>query len=201
MTERLEKPRLRRIAGRIVRKSAYICLSLFYNFWSLFIIFLLYFLGVTILLPPSPIFIWNSSASAPIGLYYVKSIELLTRNKVQIQPDDMVAAWPPKAVRKFAADRHYLPAGVPLIKRVAAAEHDSVCADGDQIIIDGGWVIPRRKVDAKGRALPQWHGCHVLETGELFLMMEEHPDSFDGRYFGVTAPDDVIGKAILLWAY
>jgi type IV secretory pathway protease TraF len=31
--------------------------------------------------------------------------------------------------------------------------------------------------------------------------MEEHPASFDGRYFGITAPQDVIGKATLIWAY
>jgi conjugative transfer signal peptidase TraF len=201
MTERHKASRAQRVIAGITDS----CLSVWHGIkrdkWMILGVFLIEALVFTLLFPPPQILVWNSSASAPIGLYYVDSWKRLDHQTGDIRIDDMVVAWPPKATRKLAADRYYLPAGVPLIKRVAAAEHDSVCADGDQIIIDGGWVIPRRKVDAKGRALPWWHGCHVLEAGALFLMMEEHPSSFDGRYFGVTAPRDVIGKATLLWAY
>jgi type IV secretory pathway protease TraF len=33
----------------------------------------------------------------------------------------------------------------------------------------------------------------------IFLLMTETPDSFDGRYFGPTLGQDVIGRATPLW--
>lgn len=161
-------------------------------YWSAGIAGLLLLVS-TIAAPPKPLLVWNASPSAPIGLYFVHHSD-------HIMPGDMVVAWPPKAVRRLAADRRYIPYNVPLVKRVAAADHDWVCAFGDQVTIDGGWIIPRRKLDGKGRRLPWWQGCKLVEGGQLFLMIEEHSDSFDGRYFGVTEPADVIGKAELLWA-
>jgi conjugative transfer signal peptidase TraF len=168
--------------------------------WMILGVFVIEALALTLLFPPPPVLVWNASASAPIGLYYVDSWKRFDQQTVDIEIDDMVVAWPPKAAGALAADRHYLPSGVPLIKRVAAIDHDVVCGDGDHITINGGWIVPRRKIDANGRALPWWQGCSVLQEGELFLMMEEHPASFDGRYFGITAPQDVIGKATLIWA-
>ncbi len=147
----------------------------------------------SIIHPPKPVLVWNASPSATVGLYYVDA-------DAPIAPGDMVVAWAPAAARRLAAARHYLPANVPLVKRVAAAEHDVVCGSDDEIIIDGGWNVMRRRTDTQGRPMPRWQGCHVLQGGELFLLMEEHPDSFDGRYFGVSEPDDVIGKATLIWA-
>lgn len=201
MTKRRKVSRLRGVFARAKCKFAGFWCRFRRDKWIIMSALSIDAVILTLLFSPPPIFIWNGSASAPIGLYYVDSWKRLGHQSGDIKIDDMVVAWPPKAARSLAADRHYLPSDVPLIKRVAAAEYDVVCADGDQIIIDGGWVIPRRKADGKGRALPWWQGCHVLEAGELFLMMEEHPDSFDGRYFGVTAPGDVIGKASLIWAY
>jgi conjugative transfer signal peptidase TraF len=197
----LQKPsRTQRIIVCITDNCWGIWHGIWHDKWMILGIFVIEALALTLLFPPPPMLVWNASASAPIGLYYVDSWKRFDQQTADIEIDDMVVAWPPKAARMLAADRHYLPSDVPLIKRVAAAEHDAVCADGDRITIDGGWIVPRRKVDAKGRALPWWQGCHLLETGELFLMMEEHSASFDGRYFGITAPQDVIGKATLIWA-
>jgi conjugative transfer signal peptidase TraF len=149
-------------------------------------------LGATIVAPPAPRLLWNASASAPLGLY-------------QVQPGaspsvgDMVAAWAPAPARTIAAERGYLPARVPLVKRVVAGSGATVCADGSAVAVDGGIRIERRRDDAAGRPLPWWQGCRTLRKGELFLLMTDAPDSFDGRYFGVTASTEVIGKAVLLW--
>jgi type IV secretory pathway protease TraF len=48
--------------------------------------------------------------------------------------------------------------------------------------------------------MPWWSGCRRLERGELFLLSPAGPLAFDGRYFGVTRPLELIGKAHLLWA-
>ena len=47
--------------------------------------------------------------------------------------------------------------------------------------------------------MPAWTGCHELAAGEYFLLMDS-PDSFDGRYFGLTRREDLVGRAVLLWA-
>lgn len=142
--------------------------------------------------PPTPRLVWNASASARIGLYVVTSGSVP-------EPGDMVIARVPERYRRLAATRRYLPMNLPLVKRVAAAAGDEVCALGRQIFVNGRWVAERTKVDRAGRAMPTWSGCVRLRGRQLFLLMAA-PASFDGRYFGVTEGHDIIGKAQLLWA-
>lgn len=143
-------------------------------------------------LPPTPRLVWNASASAPIGLYWVQP-------GVDLEPGDMVVARLPEGVRQMAARRRYLPMNVPLVKRVAAVAGDEVCALGKHIFLNGHRIAERRAMDAKARAMPSWSGCRRLRGHQIFLMLDA-PASFDGRYFGVTQGVDVIGKARLLWA-
>lgn len=150
-------------------------------------------LGVTILAPPAPRLLWNASASAPIGLYRVDPGTMPDRG-------DWAIASPPGHVRSLAASRHYLPTGVPLVKRVAAHSLDTVCAMGPAIKVNGVEFALRRNVDGRRRQLPLWQGCVRLREGSLFLLTNERADSFDGRYFGVSQRSDIIGKATLLWA-
>lgn len=149
-------------------------------------------LGLTIASPPAPRLVWNASASAPIGLYAVTP-------GVPVDPGDMVVARLPDPWRMMAAQRRYVPANVPLVKRVAAAAGDEVCALGREIFIDGKWVARRRMTDAKGRPMTWWSGCVRLRGRQLFLLMVGSPASFDGRYFGVTRAADLVGKATLVW--
>ena len=100
----------------------------------------------------------------------------------------------------LAARRHYLPANVPLVKRVVAVAGDTVCAVGPVVSVNGAVVAERRRFDAARRRLPWWEGCATLGEGALLLLMIDVPDSFDGRYFGPTGAEDVIGRARLIWA-
>lgn len=149
-------------------------------------------LAATIAFPSRPFLVWNASASAPIGLYRVGGIDLGT--------GDMVIAWPPAGARDLAARRHYLPANVPLVKRIAAEPGDTVCALGTQIFVNGRRVAERLVRDGAGQPMPWWTGCATLRRGALFLLMADSPASFDGRYFGPTGRGDIVGKATLLWA-
>jgi conjugative transfer signal peptidase TraF len=142
--------------------------------------------------PPAPRLVWNASASAPIGLYAVAPASLA-------EPGDMVIARVPEPFRRLAATRHYLPINVPLVKRVAAAVGDEVCALGQKIFVNGRWAAARRIVDGAGRIMPMWSGCVRLRGRQLFLLTDA-PASFDGRYFGVTEGPEIVGKARLLWA-
>jgi len=140
---------------------------------------------------PAPRIVWNASASAPIGFWHIHP-------DVPIHTGDMVLAHTPASVRQLAARRRYIPANVPLLKRVAAQDGDSVCALGKRIFIDGRRAAVRRAVDPHGRPLPWWSGCEHLRGGRFFLLMDA-PDSFDSRYFGPVDEAAIIGRATPLW--
>lgn len=145
----------------------------------------------TVASPPHPRLLWNASASAPIGLWRVLP-------DAPVRRGDMVVARLAEPWRSLAARRHYLPANVPLIKRIAAEPGDRVCAFESWIFVEGRLVATRRRADRAGRPLPWWQGCRTLRDGAMLLLMDD-PASFDGRYFGPTVSGATVGKAMPLW--
>jgi conjugative transfer signal peptidase TraF len=142
---------------------------------------------------PEPRLIWNVSSSAPEGLYAAYPDAPFTTG-------DMVIARMPSRYRRLAAERRYIPANVPLVKQVVAGAGDQVCALGRDLFLNGAWLAARRQSDSAGRPLPSWQGCIRLRSGQYFLLMAAAPLSFDGRYFGISASADILGKVRLLWA-
>ena len=138
--------------------------------------------------------IWNVSASVPIGLY-------LLRSTLDLQPGQLVAAMPPRALASLMATRRYLGVGVPMLKHVAALPGQTVCRSGRRVRIDGAFVAMARRVDSRLRALPVWSGCHRVARSEVFLLNANVGDSFDGRYFGVLPRSTVIGRAVPVWTW
>jgi conjugative transfer signal peptidase TraF len=138
-----------------------------------------------------PRLVWNASPSAPIGCYWVEAAGPL-------RVGDMVLAVPPEWAGRLADERGYLPFGVPLVKRIAAVDGDTVCSGGG-IRIDGRVVAQQLQADRKGRPMPAWSGCRNLGPDEVFLLMESVQDSFDGRYFGPTERSEIIGRLVPLW--
>jgi conjugative transfer signal peptidase TraF len=136
---------------------------------------------------PRPWFMWNASASAPVGLYRIREADRLTLG-------ELVAVTPPSRLAGFVAARHYLPMGVPLMKRVAALPGQSVCRSGSVVTVDGRPAAIARARDSVGRPLPQWRGCHQIRAGDLFLL-NAAPDSLDGRYFGPLPASGLMGTA------
>lgn len=137
---------------------------------------------------PFPRIIWNASASAPIGLY-------------RIHPDSdpprgaLVAITPPERLAHWLSARGYLPEGVPLLKHVAAKAGQHVCRIGNVVSVNDRPVAIARALDGRGRALPIWQGCRMLEPGELLLLNPSVPDSLDGRYSGALPISAVLGRA------
>jgi len=152
--------------------------------------------GAAIMVPPifSPVprLVWNVSASAPMGPYAVSPGAPLARG-------DMVAARTPLVVRALAAARRYVPANVPLVKRVAAVPGDRVCTIGAVVSVNGVEAARRLARDPSGRPMPWWRGCRLLHSDEYLLLMPAAA-SFDGRYFGPIHRRDILGKAVPLWA-
>lgn len=142
--------------------------------------------------PPARVLVWNATASVPTGLYRIG-------DKRALSVGERVAIEPSPRLREYLAARGYLPAGVPLIKEVAALGGDTICRIGPTITIAGKRAGSARERDSRGRALPVWQGCRTISRHEIFVMNTRVRDSFDGRYFGPLALDRVIGRASPVW--
>lgn len=139
----------------------------------------------------APKFYLNASPSAPRGVYVLSSETRYERG------DLVIAALPPGAA-SLAAWRGYLASGIPVLKRVSGLRGDRVCRDGLLIRVRGRIAATAKLADAMGRSLPVWKGCRRLGEDDVFLL-GDHPDSFDGRYFGLLKRKHIIGKATQLW--
>jgi conjugative transfer signal peptidase TraF len=149
-------------------------------------------IGSPALLHPAPRLIWNASASVPIGLYAVHPAGTL-------QVGELVIVTPPDTLAAFLDERHYLPKGVPLLKRILALAGQAVCRSGRTITVDDDVMGEAFDRDHLGRPLPVWQGCHRVADGEVFLMNRRPEDSLDGRYFGVLPATTIVGRAEPLW--
>jgi conjugative transfer signal peptidase TraF len=137
-------------------------------------------------------YIWNASASVPIGLYRLQP----TGN---LFVTELVAVQPPEPLATFLGEGGYLPRDIPMLKRVLALSGQTVCRDQLTITVDRIEMGEARERDGRGRPLPVWQGCRVVAEGEVFLMNWQSADSLDGRYFGVLPTSAIIGKAEPLW--
>ena len=99
----------------------------------------------TIVLEPIPLYIWNASASVPIGLYRLRPAD-------QFQVTELVAVQPPEPLATFLDLNGYLPIGVPMLKRVLALPGQSVCRTGLTISVDEVNAISTKTSQAMNEA-------------------------------------------------
>jgi len=142
----------------------------------------------------SPLFIWNASASLPLGLYRVEPA-------AGIAVTDIAIVMPPDELAAFLDERRYLPHGLPLLKRVLALGGETVCRHDRDIFAYGARYGVARERDRSGRPLPVWQGCRTLRDGEAFFMNWDAADSFDGRYVGPLSVTTIVGRAVPVWTH
>ncbi len=149
---------------------------------------------------PLPRLIYNPSDSVAIGWYRVDpqghGIDSLPHS---FSVGSIVLITLPPDAAALAAQRGYLPARVPLLKRVGAVAPQEVCTAGGVVRIDGVTSAAVLPADRWGRPLPSWQQCRRLRPGELFLLSVTNPASFDSRYFGPVSVSAVIGVARPVW--
>ena len=141
---------------------------------------------------PAAHVVYNPSDSVPVGWYRIESADSLPR---PLSVGSIVLARLPGDVAALAAQRGYLPAHIPLLKRVGALAPQHVCIVGGVVQIDGVPAAAVLPTDRMGRLLPSWPQCRRLHPSELFLLNTTNPASCDSRYFGPIAADAVIGVA------
>lgn len=141
---------------------------------------------------PQDRLIWNRTASAPTGLYWL--------NDDPFTPGRWVVVSARSDDAKWAQTQGFVGKGWPLLKQIVAVPGDEICRFDGEIFINGHIVGQAKEIDSRGRSLPIWTGCRVLSEAEVFLM-NRYPDSLDGRYFGATDISDLDGVAALVWEF
>jgi conjugative transfer signal peptidase TraF len=140
-----------------------------------------------------PLILWNTTASAPLGFFRLRpSADPAAGTWVVLRPPPGLGAW--------LVAGGYVPAHVPLLKRVAATAGQRICRFGTEVRIDGRTAAVALAHDRRGRTLPSWGGCRILGAGEL-LLLNAAPDSLDGRYFGPSRRADLLARAEPLWTW
>ena len=149
---------------------------------------------------PLPRLIYNPSDSVAVGWYRVQPLDhRATSLPRPLSVGSIVLTRLPADAGALAAQRGYLPAHVPLLKRVGAVAPQHVCIVAGQVRIDGVPTAAALPADRLGRPLPSWPHCRPLAEGELFLLSVTNPASFDSRYFGPVSASVLIGVAHPVW--
>lgn len=136
--------------------------------------------------------VWNTTASAPTGLYSIEQGTWRTGDRVAVRPSVSLA--------EDLDRRGILPLGKLLIKRVAAGRGDTVCRDGERVTVNGSVAAIAKIASRAGKALPAWNGCRQLGASQV-LLLGDTADSYDGRYFGFTSAKDIIGRVGILISF
>lgn len=153
---------------------------------------------------PAVRWVYNPSDSVPRGWYRITSASAAGSAGTAVNGlhvGDIVLARLPDEEAALAAQRGYLPNGVPLLKRIGAMAPQRVCTVQRTVHVDDVPVALAREVDGLGRGLPLWSHCRALRTDELFLLSATNSASFDSRYFGPIDAAAVLGRAqpMLTW--
>ena len=93
---------------------------------------------------PAIRFIWNASASVPVGLYRIVPAD-------RLDVTDLAVVMPPDDLAGFLDQRGYLPRGLPLLKRVLALSGTEVCRSGADITAYGMTYGQARQRDGQCR--------------------------------------------------
>ncbi len=141
---------------------------------------------------PSARVVYNVTDSVPVGWYRIESTSLSLSS---LRVGSIVLTRLPAEPAALAAQRGYLPAHIPLLKRVGAVPPQHVCILDGIVRIDDVPSAAVLRADRWGRSLPSWDGCRALRNGEIFLLSNTNPASFDSRYFGPVPASSVLGLA------
>ena len=147
----------------------------------------------------------NTTPSLPVGFYKVVDEPIASGAYVAFCP-------PQNAVFDMARDRSYInqgdcPSGYGLmLKRVFAQSGDTVSIDQAGIFVNGEHIpnSAQLKIDAEGHALPQYHLYQrMLDDFEYLLLSDVNPQSFDARYFGLIARDQIkqVVRPVFTWSH
>lgn len=134
---------------------------------------------------PSSIFIYNRTASLPLGFY------LIIPNH-DYQPGDIVAFRCLANMEELAHSRGWLKQDELMLKKIGGVGGNQYeIRENDEFWVRGKYIGPVAQVDHEGRQMPSiGKGDFLIDDG-YFLPVAENPRSFDGRYYGEVPIENI----------
>lgn len=144
----------------------------------------------------------NTSPSVPLGLYWETGVPLRVGAFVILCPPPTEAFA--EALRRDYIGAGFCPGGYGYVfKRIQALAGDRISVTDQGVWINGQWMPGSRPLNAdpSGRLLPRYRTQdYTLAPGEVLLLSDQHPRSFDGRYFGpVEASRMAVIQPVVTW--
>jgi conjugative transfer signal peptidase TraF len=137
----------------------------------------------------------NSTASEPIGIYWVVP-------PATIQKGDYVIFSIPREAEQYVYGRSWAPIGMPLLKNVGAIEGDRYTLTEDAFSINGQRIGPIAVEDSEGLPLPHLgKGEHVVAGGKFLATSSYNDRSFDSRYMGEIPIENIKAKVVPVWTW
>ena len=144
----------------------------------------------------------NTTPSLPLGLYWDQQAKPTKGSIVLFCPPDLPLFVEAKARGYFAAGMCEV-GTQPLMKRIVAAGGDQVTIAAKGTAVNGEWLANSAQIrnDSAGRPLPAYRAELTLAAGQVLLMADRSPLSFDGRYFGPMSEQTIQGVVEPVWTF
>ena len=136
-------------------------------------------------------FIYQVTHSMPEGVY-------MTYYPFSIKRNDNVVFVPNAKTEHFIVSRGWLPANVPLLKKVVGVPGDYLCIKDETVYINQVKVATIYQKDRQGNPLPIFNYCGKINQNKYFMQGVANPYSFDSRYYGLVSKKQIISKAVQL---
>lgn len=137
----------------------------------------------------------NISESMPKGLYFLSDIK-----KEELKVGDIILFTCPSNIEKYVYGRKYLPKRIPLLKRIAGVKGTIFFMNDGYFYINNKKVARIKSHDKQLLELPVFYTQEIQEVQEnYFIVLGDHENSFDSRYFGEISLNLVKKKAKPVW--
>jgi signal peptidase I len=146
--------------------------------WAIFAISVLCFI-ITIEIF-GQIFFINRTESMPRGIY-------VKRTKSNIEFNDVIVFY----FNEFKGN---------LIKHVAAISPSEFCFDEEASLWVDGFPIAQINIEKYPGKKPNQSQCQRLMADEI-LVLGDHPNSYDSRYFGPIKLKSLVAQVELFWEF
>ncbi len=148
-----------------------------------------------------------TGSACPPGIYRATGL----RPGGALARGELVLVCLPETLARFALERGYLARGAgcgddiePVGKRIGALVGDTVALAPTYVAVDGKRLpnSASRIRDSHGREVPHIaFGTHAVNDGQVWLVGEADPRSWDSRYFGPVPASAVRAelKPVITW--
>lgn len=146
--------------------------------WLIFAIGVLGFITSTEI--SGKIFFINRTESMPRGIY-------LKQAQTKLKSGDIIVFY----FDEFKSN---------LVKYVVGVAPSEFCIDQEAILWLDSFPVAQLNIEKYPSKKPDQSQCQRLATDEI-LVIGEHPDSYDSRYFGPIKLERIIAQVELIWEF